>query len=148
MKSKALLLFFPIFASTMSACLHTDGIPYAITEPECKIGKVQGVYEFAGVHFMFYNNSNKTVQNLKFICAVFDSSGEESPFVGSNIISATHKEPVLASDAREITLSLDQYIHQLPLEPYIIDFFYVTKIEYDDGSVWTDPYGAWMPGGL
>ena len=38
--------------------------------------------------------------------------------------------------------SLDDYISEMPDEAYQIDFLYVSKIEYDDGGVWEDPYGV------
>ncbi len=148
MKSNALLLLFPIFVVSLAGCMHMDAVPYAITEPECKIGKVENAHDFVGIHFTFFNNTEKKVNNFKFSFIVFDSSGEYSPLPGNNVISARYMQVIDSNAANDIIFSLDSYVHQIPTEPFIVDFFYISKIEYDDGSVWTDPYGAWMPGGL
>lgn len=148
MKNKALLLFFPVFAASLTSCVQMSQVPYAITEPECRIGKIQELQEFAGIYVTFYNNSEKSVKDITFSCLVFDSNGDESPFVGSNVISSRSSGIIKPKSTQEINISLDKYITQIPLEPYIIDFFYIKKIEYEDGSVWTDPYGSWMQGGL
>ncbi len=148
MKNKALLLFFSLIVTSITSCMHTDAVPYAFTEPECKIGRVVNIHEFAGIHFTFYNNSDKSIQNFKFTCLLFDSTGEQSPLVGSNIISARYLETIAPNSVKDIVFSLDPYITQIPTDPYIIDFFYVTKIEYNDGSVWEDPYGSFIPSGL
>ncbi len=146
MKSK--VLFFLLVTASITSCLHMENIPYAITEPECKIGKVDGFHEFAGIHFVFYNNTEKHVTGFRFSCVVFDSDGESSPLIGSNVISARSLETISAHEGENIIFSLDPYISEIPTEAYVIDFFYVTKIEYSDGSVWDDPYGSWIAGGL
>ncbi len=143
-----IVLFLLIVAMSMLSCVHSQSVPYAITEPECKVGSIENFHNFAGVHFNFYNNSEKPIYSIAFSFLVFDSDGESSPLIGSNIFSARIFETVEGHDMREVVFSLDPYISQVPNEPYIIDFFYISKIEYIDGTNWTDPYGAWMPGNL
>ncbi len=141
-------LFILAVALILSSCMHMETIPYAVTEPECVIGKVDGIHEFVGLHFTFYNNSEKSINKLKFSFIVFDSTGESSPFIGSNILTANYTDSIAPSESHDVVFSLDSYTSEIPTEPYIIDFFYITKIEYDDGSDWSDPYGFWIPGGL
>lgn len=148
MKNKALVLFFPVFAASFSACAHTGSIPYGISNPESQIGEIQGLQEFAGIYFTFYNNTEKTVKSFTVSYFVFDNTGEKSPFIGSNVLSSRSFKIIPPNGVQEIHISLDRYINQIPLEPYIIDFFYIKKIEYEDGSVWIDPYGSWMPEAL
>ncbi len=148
MKNKSILLFFSVLAASLTGCMHVSSIPYAISEPECKVGRVDGMHDFAGIYFTFYNNSEKRVKNVIFTCIVFDSDGEKSPLIGSNIISAKFSQEITSYDVHDIVFSLDPYINIEPVEPYIIDFFYIKKIEYLDGSVWEDPYGSWMQGSL
>ncbi len=142
------VLFVLIMLVSMLGCMHTNGVPYVISEPECKVGKIEDEHDFAGVHFNFYNNSEKRVHTFNFSFIVFDDSGEHSPLIGSNVISARYMQVIDSKETHAIVFNLDPYIHQVPLEPFIIDFFYISKIEYDDGSVWSDPYGSWMPGSL
>ncbi len=132
----------------MTSCMHMENVPYAVTEPECMIGNRDYEHDFAGIHFVFYNNTEKIVTGFKCSFIVFDSTGELNPLIGSNILSLKYTQLINSQDKREIVFSLDPYIQQIPSEPYLVDFFYVSRIEYEDGSVWTDPYGAWMPGGL
>ncbi len=147
-KNKVTVIFLLLLVASVSSCVNTKTIPYVITEPECIIGKEDGVHDFAGIHFTFYNNSEKIIQSFKFRCLVFDSEGELNPLVGTNTIIARYEQNILSKDEHDVVFSLDSYILEVPSEPYIIDFFYVTTIEFSDGSTWKDPYGSWIQGGI
>lgn len=146
MKNKCLLLFFPIAALAFSSCTDSNVVPYVITEPICTFSHIENVHLYGGIHFTFYNNSNKDIDSLTFKCIVFNEEGQ-NPFVGSNNIIAKYNNPVYANDYKEIIISLDSYIYQIPKENLIIDYAYVSKIQYSDGSVWKDVNGIFTFGG-
>jgi hypothetical protein len=74
---------------------------------------------------------------------VYDTATGDNPLIGSNIINASFSEMILAQTTKECIISLDQYLYIAPTEPYLIDFFYVSEINYDDGSQWTDRNGTY-----
>jgi len=148
MKNKVKSLFFLVVVVSLTACADIGSVPYAVTKAECRLGEIENLQRFAGIYFTFYNNTDKSVRSFTVSCLVFDSTGEGSPFIGSNVISSQSSGIIAPNSGQEINISLDKYINQVPIEPYIIDFFYIKKIEYMDGSVWTDPYGLWMQGGI
>jgi hypothetical protein len=77
---------------------------------------------------------------------VYDAETKRSPFIGSNTIKVTHNGTVAPGEKILFITSLDPYTHIAPSKPYIIDFFYISRIEYSDGSAWEDKYGVYHTG--
>ena len=146
MINKSLNKIFPIFAFVLSGCMNVQEIPYVITEPQCKVGQFEDIYNFSGIHFTMYNNSNKTIKNFVCTCTIFDTDGD-NPFIGSNCIISKLSNIINPNDNAQIILDLDSYLNYIPSTPYLVENFYVTKIEYSDGTVWKDSFGSFMPGG-
>ena len=120
---------FPLYARS----------PYRI-KGEVSVGADAAFYEYAGIALIFYNASGRAIR--KFFAVVFLSgSDEESPFTEGNCIVLEYDENIAPYAVVNAEFSLDDYISEMPDEAYCIDFLYVSKIEYDDGSVWEDPYG-------
>jgi hypothetical protein len=74
---------------------------------------------------------------------LFDARTQTSPFTGSNIFEIKKLIFISPSENKEVVLSLDRFIHIAPTEPYLIDFFYISRIEYSDGSIWADKHGVY-----
>ncbi|MFI3258223.1 MAG: hypothetical protein R3Y36_08005 [Spirochaetales bacterium] len=140
MKNKALILICLI---SFSSCVHMGRFS-VLSDAECRIGKIEGQREFADIYFTFYNNSEKAITSILFNCLIFDSEDDSNPFVGNNAVEAHCSQYIPAFSSQEIVYNLDSYINEMPESPYVIDFFYIQRIEYDDGSVWEDPYVAFM----
>ncbi|MGI5107371.1 hypothetical protein H0R94_10155 [Treponema socranskii] len=122
---------FPLYARS----------PYRI-KGEVSVGADAAFYEYAGIALAFYNASGRAVR--KFFAVVFLSgSDEESPFTEGNCIVLEYDENIAPYAVVNAEFSLDDYISEMPDEAYCIDFLYVSKIEYDDGSVWEDPFGLY-----
>ena len=120
---------FPLYARS----------PYRI-KGEVSVGADAAFYEYAGIALTFYNASGRAVR--KFFAVVFLSgSDEESSFTEGNCIVLEYDENIAPHAAVNAEFSLDDYISEMSDEAYRIDFLYVSKIEYDDGSVWEDPFG-------
>ncbi len=147
MINKTLNKIFPVFAFVLSSCMNIQEIPYVITEPQCKIGQLENNYNFSGVCFTIYNNSNKAIKKIECTYTVFDADGD-NPFIGSNCLISKFNDIIAPNDNREIIISLDKYMNYIPEEPFLIENFYVSKIEYSDGTVWKDSFGAFSQGGI
>ena len=120
---------FPFYAHT----------PYRI-QGEVSVGADAELYEYGYIALTFYNASKRTIR--KFFAVVFLSGSDgESPFTEGNCIVLECDENIAPYAVVNAEFSLDDYISEMPDEAYRIDFLYVSKIEYDDGSVWEDPYG-------
>ena len=122
---------FPLYARS----------PYRI-KGEVSVGADAAFYEYAGIALAFYNASGRAVR--KFFAVVFLSgSDEESPFTEGNCVTLEYDENIAPRTAVRAEFGLDDYISEVPDEAYQIDFLYVSKIEYNDGGVWEDPYGVY-----
>ena len=122
---------FPLYARS----------PYRI-KGEVSVGADAAFYEYAGIALTFYNASGRAVR--KFFAVVFLSGSDgESPFTEGNCVTLEYDENIAPRTAVRAEFGLDDYISEVPDEAYQIDFLYVSKIEYDDGSVWEDPYGVY-----
>ena len=147
MINKSLNKMFPILALVLSGCMNNQVLPYVVTEPTCRVGKLENNYDFAGIHFTLYNNTDKQIKNFSCTCTIFDSDGD-NPFIGNNCIIAKSNNPINSADNSEVIIKLDPYMNWIPEKPFIIENFYVTKIEYSDGTVWKDSIGAFRQGGF
>ena len=121
---------FPLHART----------PYRI-KGEVSVGENTAFYEYGCVALTFYNASKRTVR--KFFVVVFLNGNDETiSFSNENPIVFECDENVAPRTAVRAEFSLDDLISEMPDEACQIDFLYVSKIEYDDGGVWEDPYGV------
>ena len=121
---------FPFYART----------PYRI-QGEVSVGADAELYEYGYIALTFYNASKRTIR--KFFVVVFLSGSDEMiSFSNENRIVFECDESVAPRTAVRAEFGLDDYISEVPDEAYQIDFLYVSKIEYDDGGVWEDPYGV------
>jgi hypothetical protein len=122
--------------------------PYVITKPISYCTEKPGYYTFAGIEFVFLNASTKTAVEIAASCMVFDPDSHKNPFIGSNMIRAVFKGAVPGGQKKDFIIPLDPYIYSAPDSPYLIDFFYISRIVYEDGSVWEDNNGIYHTGGM
>ena len=130
---------------TIASCGYTatEPPPYIISAPYTDITGNLYNYNYAGIRFDFFNRSGKTVRQITASFMLFDSKTGTNPFYGSNVFEIAWSEKIMQSEKREVILSLDMYLHAVPAEPYLIDFFYISEIQYTDGSTWKDKYGVY-----
>jgi hypothetical protein len=147
LKSLVFLLMAPSLALSCDAFRAADGPPpFTITMPVSVAGEKPGCYAFAGVEFTYLNTSPKTVAGVSVSFMVFDAVTKKSPFIGSNIIKATFDGEIKSGGKKDFIISLDPYLYAAPAVPYLIDFFYISKVAFADGSVWEDSGGAYHTG--
>lgn len=117
--------------------------PFVITRPVFEIVERPYYFKYAGLTFKFYNQAEKIVEKITVSFLLFDQRTQDSPFIGSNKFEITKWDIVQPNENKEIIISLDQFIHIAPTEPYLVDFFYIYEIHYVDGDVWQDKYGTY-----
>lgn len=99
------------------------------------------LYDFLGLNLCIKNNSEKTISKVTVVFYVFDENGEP-PYGMQNHIVLTIGCQIKPNEILEDCFSLDKYVYSLESMELTIDYLYVSKIEYDDGSEWCDPFGA------
>jgi len=121
----------------------TEKPPFTITKPVVEITELPYYFSYAGIIFQIFNKSAKSADRITVRFMLFDAETHANPFIGSNVYEITWQELIPAGEYREIVISLDKYIHIAPSDPYLIDFFYISEIHYDDGSTWRDINGVY-----
>jgi hypothetical protein len=117
--------------------------PFIITKPVVEITEHINHFTYAGIVFKFLNNYREHVNNITLTFMLFDSKTQLSPFIGTNRFEITKWDFVSPGENKEILVSLDPYIYNAPVEPYQIDFFYISEIQYINGSIWQDKFGKY-----
>jgi hypothetical protein len=116
--------------------------------PYCATGWVSlysesALFKYAGMNIRFYNNSDRDVRCVTFNFFLYDKDGNP-PFSGNNCVTVCCRQKITAYDTADFCISLDEYISAAPDEPYQTDYLYAGRIEYEDDTVWEDPYGVYV----
>jgi hypothetical protein len=130
----------------LASCAEQEDPPYIITRPVCVAGEREDNYRFAGIEFYFLNTTGTDISEITVSFALFDARTKENPLTGSNKFSLTIRGAIMAHEKKEVIIPLDDYLYLAPPQPFIVDFFYIAKIVYADGSAWTDTYGIYHTG--
>ena len=142
MKRLGVFCFFGcFFVSVLSSCsiMPLESVPYLISG-DFVMESDSDDYSVCGIDLMFLNQSEKTVSELSVVFYLFDMDGEPAREC-SNRIAFDIERTIDAGDSLKRCLSLDKYMYILPEEYLQVDYLYVSRIVYSDGSVWEDPYG-------
>jgi hypothetical protein len=139
-------LFILIIVFSLPSCdiLIKGSPPFVITTPVCELADNSSEFTHAGLLFHFKNKSNKDISSITVSFMLFDFKIQTSPFIGSNLFEIKKVTFISSGENTRISLSLDRFIYITPTEPYLIDFFYISRIEYTNGSIWEDKYGAYI----
>lgn len=136
------VLYFvlPTFMCAMlGGCISFCSV-YSVEKGERCCDGVDGsgslVYDFS-----FFNASEKTVEEFSVVLSLFDSNGE--PALSSDFITADFVAAVPPGENRFFEIDLRPFLAADEDEIYMTDYFYVSFIRYDDGSVWKDEFGIY-----
>ena len=89
----------------------------------------------------FSKETNVDLQKkINIVFYLFDQDGEPANECRSNI-SIEFELSIMPQEESRFCLSLDSFMNAIPETPLFIDYLYLAKIEYEDGSVWEDPFG-------
>lgn len=97
-------------------------------------------YKVCGADILFCNTSDLTVKEFEIVFYLFDSDGEPASGCQNRLDFIIEKEVEPGGEFQNC-LSLDSYMAVMPQSLLEIDYLYVSRILYTDGSVWEDPYG-------
>ena len=134
-------IFAGILLHSCVSCgdLGTKTVPYELKAQ--MVIEPSSIYDSAGLEYSFYNKSDKAVKSLTFV--FFLNGDEESSFeVFENLIELEVSAVVEPQNFIEDCVSLDSFLYEVPEEPYQLDYLYVSRIVYEDGSEWTDSFGV------
>lgn len=140
-----LLLALSLFVSAACSSMDVIGRPYTVADAVVEVGERTGAYDFAGARFTLYNDSPKDISSFTVSFLVYDGDGL-NPFVGTNCVVKDFDTPISANAWADFSVSLDSLLPGAPQDTFILDFFYVKKISYADGTSWADPFGMHATG--
>ena len=145
---KWLLLLFEIAAALLFAScpaqLWDAGIPpYAVTTPVYKIAGPDDLCTLGGIFFDFYNKSEKEVIFIETCMNVFDTQTGELAFSGAGQLTSISSCKIEKTQKKNLCISLDEYLYKLETNSLCVDNFFISKIEYNDGTSWQDKFGVY-----
>ena len=141
MKSNYLRFFVCIFILIFSSCavFPDEGNPYSVSA-DFEMDETSENYEICGVNISFYNHSDISVKEFVIVFFLFDADGEPAQECPNRLSFDIEKE-IESEEMFQFCLCLDSYMTVIPQSMLEVDYLYVSKIIYEDGSVWEDPYG-------
>ena len=148
---KLLLLLFEIaIAVLFSSCLtqlwdvwNVGVPPYAITKPVYRIAGPDDVCTIGGVFFDFYNKTDKEVIFIETCMNVFDKQTCKLAFSKAGGLRSGSSCSITSSQKKNLCIPLDEYLYQIGSTSLCVDNFFISKIEYNDGSIWQDKLGIY-----
>ena len=78
---------------------------------------------------------------------VYDKKSGLMAFIGTGTIASSYSVSVSPGETKSLCVSLDPYITVRAEEGYYIDQFYISRIKYSDGRVWSDNLGVYATSG-
>ncbi|MBP5519674.1 MAG: hypothetical protein J6X84_03740 [Treponema sp.] len=135
---RKVIVFFMAFLICFTA-FSFENIPYQLNA-QFVIDENSTDYQNCGVNIDFCNSSEKSVKNFEVVFYLFDRDGEPAVEYWDEISFIIENEVGLG-ELFSTCLSLDSYINEVPEYLLMVDYLFIRKIEYVDGSVWEDPYG-------
>lgn len=139
-KNRIFTMFFLFMCMLFSGCQLSakENSPYIISGE--MVTEDSSDYEIAGLDFYLYNKMEKNITSFTVVFFLFDSDGN-APEGSKNIVVLTVTTEIDAKSSLRACINLDKYMTEIPDEPYQIDYIYLSKIVYEDGSEWNDPFG-------
>ena len=145
---KGLLLLLEIAAAVLlSSCISqlwdVGTPPYAITKPVYRIAGPDDVCSLGGIFFDFYNKSEKEVVFIETCMNVYNNQTGNLAFPGAGGLHSGASYIIKQTQTKNLCIPLDEYLCQLETTSLCVDNFFISKIEYADGSIWQDKTGAY-----
>lgn len=139
MKNKQSIFLITISLLFCSCTLYGNNkVPYLL-EGEITIEESSN-YEYAGLNLSLYNKSELDIKGVTVVFYLFDQDGNV-PSIGRNNIVLNMELEVAAGKKLDCCIPMDNYLYEIPEYPYQVDYLYLSKIQYTDGSIWVDPFG-------
>ena len=141
MKTKFLKILCCFMLLVFSGCsaFSLERSPYTINA-DFVMDEESSVYKICGVELSFSNLATETVKEFEVVFFLFDSDGEPA-YECPNRLAFSIEREIGPDEDFSVCLSLDSYMTFVPQSLLEIDYLYVSRITYADGSIWVDPYG-------
>ena len=141
MKTKFLkiLCCFMVLAFFGCSAFSLERSPYTINA-DFVMDEESSVYKICGVELSFSNLATETVKEFEVVFFLFDLDGEPA-YECPNRLAFSIEREIGPDEDFSVCLSLDSYMTFVPQSLLEIDYLYVSRITYADGSIWVDPYG-------
>ncbi len=133
-----LIILFILFAGGCK-CYAQDSAPYLLNG-EFVMEEDVDEYSICGIKIFLLNKSEKNICKANLAFFLFDKDGEPA-LECRNKLEFCVEENLSASESCDFCIALDKYMNSIPTENLFVDYLYLSKIEYEDGSVWEDPFG-------
>ena len=129
------------FLLLFTACklFDLESVPYIISG-DFVMEENSSDYEICGVDFFLINKTEKEIKKIKLVFFLFDQDGEPA-YECQSRISLDIDISVMGKEKKSFCLCLDNFLNSIPENYLFVDYLYLAEIEYEDGSVWEDPFG-------
>lgn len=139
MKKVCLLLILILHFFTSCSLFAIEKIPYGIEGNI--ITDESEIYDYMGLELKVQNKSELKIKGITIVFFLFDEDGEPTSNIRNNIVLNISCD-IPANETLEDCISLDNYVYVFEDMVYSIDYLYISKIYYSDGSIWQDPFGT------
>ena len=138
-----ILVLLPLFFSCNEKVIDLRKPEFSITEPLYKSAEEDNRCVLGGVYFDLYNKSDSAIVFMETRMNVFDKETGKAAFTGYGTIISESEISIQPGEKRNMCIPLDKYITVVPKAGYIIDQFYISRLEYADGRIWEDDLGVY-----
>ncbi len=114
-------------------------VPYLL-DGEFVMDEESDDYSICGIKLFLVNKSEKNISKVNLVFFLFDKDGEPA-IECRNKFEFNIEQNLTASESCDFCIGLDKYMNTIPSELLFVDYIYLSKIEYEDGSFWEDPLG-------
>lgn len=133
------VLIFTIICVTGCKSYSIEPAPY-IASGEFVMEEESTDYSICGVNVVVLNKSDKNICGMNLVFFLFDKDGEPAEEC-RNMLSFEIEKKIEGREQSSFCLNLDKYVNAVPEEKLQVDYLYLSKIIYEDGFVWEDPFG-------
>ena len=116
---------------------------FSVSAPEYRSGAEDTNCALGGIYFDFYNKANCDIVFIEIRFNVFDKKTLNIAFPGYGTLTCETFIKLKSGEKKQMCIPLDDYITVLSQEGYVIDQFYISRIEYSDGRFWKDDFGLY-----
>lgn len=138
---KKIFLLINVFFVFFTSCnlFANEKIPYGIEGNI--LTEDSEIYEYMGLELKVQNKSDVKIKEITIVFFLFDEDGEPTSNIKNNIVLNIGCD-IPANGTLEDCISLDKYVYVFEDMLYSIDYLYISKIFYADGTTWNDPFGS------
>ena len=138
--SVMVFILFPFFISCKSDSFGLyDSVPYVLSG-DFVMEENSTDYSICGVDFSLLNKSEKEIKRVSIVFYLFDQDGEPA-YECQNKVSVQIDKSISSGEVSCFCMSLDRFMNSIPENNLTVDYLFLSRIEYEDGSHWEDPYG-------